>query len=84
MAVDRESYPWEFDGLGRLRQAFAYRLGQAWECVLCGATFPTGVPADLHMRAVMYHAATRHPKATAEATGVDVEELAHRYGQSDA
>lgn len=78
-----ESYPWEFKGVGGgLYQPLAHRYGDTWKCAIPECDFTLADTADVD-DAVMNHAATRHPKATAEATGKNPEELAARYPKAD-
>ena len=71
-------FPWNFQ---TNRPDLALRYGDTWECALEGCEFSlTHTTEEAIGSAFMVHAATRHPKATAEATGKNPEELAARFG----
>lgn len=74
-----DRYPVEFKGIGGgPYQPLARATGGTWTCTIasCDATWNDDDAVD---DAIMYHAATEHPRAAAHATGKNPEEMAERF-----
>lgn len=76
--MSAERYPFNFTTMA---PDIAVRFGDQWECAIDGCDFsvPHSEDDEVIGAAVMFHAATRHPRACADATGKNPEELAARY-----